>query len=403
MPNAKTDHPTTVIGDPCQLTELVTDTRQTNGPPIVDYGIAHSGLGHPPPPVHTRLIQTGTVIDYDDRDLVVRTAAGTTMGDLQSVLRQANQFFPVDADHDLTVGEVILHNVYGPLRVAYGSVSDLLLGLRYVDGLGRDVHVGGRTVKNVAGYDVTHFLVGSLGELGCVYEATLRTSVIPESVLSVQVHVEDPNKLDHCVTDLLTGDAWPTHMSLQSQRGTHILHLGFFGHPEGYPVQLRGLQSWIDRIAGVQLTETQVCSLDQDTQQRTDRRRWRRQASGLVKLIVPPAQSGVSCQACSDWASTDHRPLTIDCLPVHGCLFIGGPLDAQACQRLDEQVRQVADAVGGMRVWYARPGLTPAIAPFAPTGPDWALLGRVKQALDPLGLFNPGRFLPWPPPESDHR
>ena len=172
--------------------------------PLIDYGLAHAALGHAPPAPpaeHTRFAQEADpanrgILEHYVRDLTVRAAAGITIGDLQEALAATNQFAPIDADDDITLGEAIHHNMWGPLRVGYGSIRDLLLGLGYIDGEGRDIRVGGRTVKNVAGYDVTRFMVGSLGELGVVHEATLRTYAIPESVLEVEMTVKDPAIFD---------------------------------------------------------------------------------------------------------------------------------------------------------------------------------------------------------------
>ena len=141
MPDVTASNPTIEIDDPVALRDLVNDCL-ARANPLVDYGIAHAGLGHPPPPEHTRLSQQGGVIEHYERDLVLRAACGTPLGALQAALRPHNQFLPIDADPDLTLGEIINHNVYGPLRVSFGAVRDLMLGARYVDGKGRDIHVG---------------------------------------------------------------------------------------------------------------------------------------------------------------------------------------------------------------------------------------------------------------------
>lgn len=392
MPNAPASNPTVTIDGSDQLAELVRDCP-ADGSPIVDYGVAHGGLGHPPPDRHVRLVQQGDLIEHYERDLVVRAGAGVAVGRLRERLRGSNQFLPIDADDDVTLGEAVMHNVYGPLRVGYGSLRDLVLGLRYVDGSGGDIHVGGRTVKNVAGYDVSRFMVGSLGELGCVYEAMLRTSAVPQGVLIAEVCLDGPALIDAIVTDLLVSDAAPVQVSLRMRESAAVVRVGYFGHREGCRAGLESLKAFISGVPGVEIAGSRECLLDDDLSERSESRFWRREASSLVRVIVPPAVTGAVCEELSRWAS-EHINLNIEALPVHGCVFAGGGLDAGASVDLDEQVRRIVGRVGGVRIWHARPGGTEAIDPFGPPQPDWPLLARLKHAMDPAGIFNPGRFLP---------
>lgn len=382
-------NPTVTIDRPQQLVELV-DRCGNEGRPIVDYGLAHGGLGNPPPPQHVRLVLRGDVIEHHVQDLVVRAATGTTMGRLQAVLEQNNQFLPIDADEDLTLGEVILHNVYGPLRLAYGSARDILLGLRFVDGQARDIHVGGRTVKNVAGYDLTRLMVGSLGEMGCVYEATLRTSAVPEAVVEVRLAIDHLATVDRSMTNLLVSDAAPDHLSLQSQPTGSTAYLGYCGHPESCQARLDALEKFIEPVQGAAVQSSRIGTVQQDNQQRAGRRRWMRRTTALVKVLVPPVQTGATCNDMRQWITP---PLTIDALPAHGCIFLGGQLDADACHELEQQIQKSITPAGGLWIWYARPPGAETIEPFGPPQPDWPILARVKKTLDPMGIFNPGRLL----------
>lgn len=380
------------------------DVAMRDGMPLVDYGVAHAGLGHPPPDEHVKLTRTSDadnegVLEHYVRDLTVRAAAGVTMGALQAALRPTNQFLPIDADDDLTLGEVIDHNVYGPLRVGYGSVRDLLLGLRYIDGQGRDIHVGGRTVKNVAGYDVTRFMVGGLGQFGIVHEATLRTYAIPEHVLTVDLELDDPTDPCGRVTDLMLSDAAPVQMSLCRRPGTvgggcigqWIGRVAYFGRTTATAVQLRSLETLLDGFEGVHIRGSGQMTLEQDRAERAAQRAWRRNSGAVVKIIVPPAATGAACMALCNWAGGRHA-LHIDALPVHGCIFTGGELDAQLARRLDDGINNLIAAHAGMRTWHQRPPGAEDIAPFAPPQSDWPLLAKLKKTMDPQSIFNPGRL-----------
>lgn len=380
------------IDHPDDLSELV-KTCGSKGQPIVDYGVAHRGLGYSPPNEHVRLTQCGTVLEHDQRDLVVRVAAGTTVSELQTVLNTADQFLPIDADDDLTIGEVIQHNVYGPLRVGFGAARDWLLGLRYIDGMGNDIHVGGRTVKNVAGYDVSRLLIGSLGELGCAYEVTLQTSALPEAAATAEIILEDMAQIDLITTDLIAGDAAPSCLSLESRTHSSVMSVGYLGHADSCRTQLQMLESWVSSIPHLRAHQTHLCAFEQDTHHRTCRRQWRRKATGLVKLVVPPASTGQVCQTMKRNFSAE-ADISLDALPADGCLFVGGAMDAPACYQLNQLIGEIVTPIGGLWAWYAKPPNTASIASFSPPQADWTWLAKLKKTMDPRGLFNPGRFLP---------
>lgn len=384
-----------------------------SGTPLVDYGLAHHSLGHSPPEEHTLYQQqTDTpIIEHYVGDLTVRAAAGGTLSKLNEQLLASNQVAPIDADDDLTLGEIIHHNVYGPLRIGYGAVRDLTLGLSYIDHEARKITVGGRTVKNVAGYDVSRFMVGSLGELGIVSEATVRTHAVPSSVTQVDLHIDDPTVFDRHATDLMLSDASPIHFAysrrFDHQNGRHdatwVGHLAYFGEHTGCMIQVRSLETLVDGWVGVRIDGCGDLTFAADQTERTARRAWRRMVSALVKIIVPPAATGAVCVALAEFGVADTE-LHVDALPIHGCIFAGGELDADAAVRLDACINQTIQPHGGLRAWYARPdhndpgASDPAteIEPFAPVQPEWSILRQLKKTMDPNNLFNPGRFLNHP-------
>jgi glycolate oxidase FAD binding subunit len=400
--------PLITVDNPAALAALVADAAG-RGTALVDYGVAHAGLGHAPPARHQRFALrapdtggTGSaegVIEHYQRDFAVRVSAGATLGAVLAALRPQGQFLPLDADLDLTIGEAIAHNVYGPLRLGYGALRNLLLGLSYIDGLGREVRAGGRTVKNVAGYDLTRFMVGSLGQFGIIHEATIRTYAIPESVLIVDVHADDLVYLDAHLTEWLASDAVSTHMYLRWEEGRWLVRLGYFGALRGCAVQMRALEELLEHATNVRLAGTQNINLDEDRAQRVAHRAWRRspEVSAVVKVLIPPAVTGRVCQTILDWArgaGVEPPGPCINATPAHGKVVAGGRLSAAQALSLDQTIRATIDALGGARLWVRRPGDAPAIEPFYPAPTDLAMLVRLKKAMDPRGIFNPGRFVP---------
>lgn len=380
------------------LREFVSDCASKKLP-IVDYGVEHAGVGHAPPDTYARLDlrpfdSNNGVIEHYTRDLTVRASAAAKLGELQRALAPSKQFIPIDADDDLTLGEIINHHVYGALRCSYGSIRDLLLGLHFVDGQGRDIHVGGRTVKNVAGLDMTRLMVGSLGELGIVHEATLRTYAIPEEALLVDVEINDLAPLDELLPRWLVTEARPAALKLSNVTGKWTLRIGYFGRITGTTAQLRSLETLLDSCSplGAHIVGTGHRTVQADLTELALRRRWRRDVTSLAKVVVPPAKTGATCAALEKW-SRANGPIKVAAMPVHGCLFVGGNLDASGAIALDNEINRLITSVAGFRVWHRRPSDTAAIAPFAPAQPDWAIMAKLKQTLDPQRIFNPGRLL----------
>ncbi len=360
--------------------------------PLVDYGLAHRGLGHAPPTAHTKLRQHGGVIEHYRDDFTVTVNAGCTLGDLHRELVKAKQFLPVDAEDDLTIGEVITHNVHGALRVSYGGPRDLLLGLSYVDGLGRHITVGGRTVKNVAGYDVTRLMVGSLGELGVVTSATLRTYALPAGTVGVDLKLEDPQVMDEFLPQWLLTDARPAWLMMTKEDKKYVARIAYFGTSVACMTQLRSLETLLQRRRGISLAGTGADTFERDRLRRDTRGAWRRIVPAMAKVVVPPDHTGFICRALAEHPAGD-PDRQVEAFPMHGVVYVGGPLNPDAARRLDEQIAHITQPMAGFRVWYQRPTGAPDIEPVSPMPSDYAMLCRLKATMDPHNVLNPGRFL----------
>lgn len=131
-----------------------------------------------PRPNRTPLVPPGEV-ELFPRDMTVTASAAVTLRALQARLAGHGQYLPVDGDAGATLGELVERNSTGPLRLGYGAWRDLLLGVQFENGRGELVTAGGRPVKNVAGYDLTKFMVGQRGVFGRIVTLTTRTYRTP--------------------------------------------------------------------------------------------------------------------------------------------------------------------------------------------------------------------------------
>lgn len=129
-------------------------------------------------------------IEHHVRDMTATFAADVTLEAAQASLSQHIQWLPIDGDPQATLGQLVETNSTGPLRLGYGAWRDLLLGCQFRNGRGELITAGGRTVKNVAGYDLTKFMVGQHGVFGKIITLTTRTYRRPDAALLAQFEPE---------------------------------------------------------------------------------------------------------------------------------------------------------------------------------------------------------------------
>lgn len=118
-------------------------------------------------------------------DMTVTASADVTLAALQDHLASSGQWLPIDGNPSFPLGRLVLRNSTGPLRLGYGAWRDVLLGMQFRNGDGELITAGGRVVKNVAGYDLTKFIVGSHGIFGTPVTLTTRTWKRPTAALRV--------------------------------------------------------------------------------------------------------------------------------------------------------------------------------------------------------------------------
>jgi hypothetical protein len=123
---------------------------------------------------------------------------------LQTRLAKHDQWLPIDGDPTLPLCKLIETNSSGPLRLGFGAWRDLLLGMQFTTKSGQLITAGGRTMKNVAGYDLTKFMVGQYGIFGKIETITMRTYKRPTAALLVKTSIWDT-----LIGKLLPTDARP--------------------------------------------------------------------------------------------------------------------------------------------------------------------------------------------------
>ncbi len=172
------------IAEPASVDEVASALREANerGEAVIPWGAGqHMSLGNIPAryDLALRMTKLDRVLEYEPADLTITVESGITMGRLQSVLAEHGEFLPIDAPAEATAGGVLSAGLSGPSAHAYGLPRDWLIGCKIALADGTIVKAGGRVVKNVAGYDMQKLVVGSIGTLGVIAEATFKVAPLP--------------------------------------------------------------------------------------------------------------------------------------------------------------------------------------------------------------------------------
>ncbi len=295
------------------------------------------------------------IAPYNPVELVMTAKAGTTIAEINAELAKHGQFLPAecpDFDGRATIGGTLAANCNGAGRPFRGALRDLVLGCYLINGKGEHLRFGGTVLKNVAGYDVSRLQSGAMGTLGVIEEVSFKVLPRPamEITLSKSCSAEDAittmNKLAAGSTPL-SASAWVS--------GTLYLRLA------GAKTAVKAAMA---QLALTEADDSIWTSLNQLWQDCATEGRYRLS----VKSTAAPSGHAqiINWGGAERWISSDATLA---------------------------QMQQAAVKMGGEARWIG----TPREAEVNPAMPDAlkALQQRLKQSIDPRGVFNPGRLYSW--------
>lgn len=145
------------------------------------------------------------IVEHDPLNLIVTVEAGTSLAKAQNHLSKDRQFIALDPpfSKEATIGGIISTNSSGPKRYLYGTCRDFMLGLEIVLSNGDIVKTGGKTVKNVTGYDMNKLFIGSFGTLGIITQATFKVLPLPEDEKIIILSFTNLKDLISLIKDIL--------------------------------------------------------------------------------------------------------------------------------------------------------------------------------------------------------
>ena len=309
------------------------------------------------------------VRSYEPTELVVTVRAGEPLARLEALLAERGQqlaFEPPRFAPGGTVGGMVAAGLSGPGRIAAGALRDHVLGVRLLNGRGECLSFGGQMIKNVAGYDVSRLMAGSLGVLGVLLEVSLKVLPLPPASVTISLD---------CATQV---DA----LRRLSVWASQPLPIGATAWHDG--------QLWV-RLDGAAaaLRSARAALGGEALDPRAGASWWtsvRDQTHPFFDLDANARLRGVRLWRLS-------VPRGVPPLELSGETFVewGGALRWLRSREPIACVRQAAARVGGHATLMRGDGRERG--PFSPLPPALLQLHRrLKQAFDPERLFNPGRL-----------
>jgi glycolate oxidase FAD binding subunit len=347
------------------------------------------------------------VIDYPAADMTITVEAGITLAALRAVLAEKQQRLLVDAPEAdrATLGGIYATNTSGPRRFGSGRPRDQIIGVSFVNAEGAVIKGGGRVVKNVAGYDFPKLLTGSLGTLGILTQMTLKVRPVPEASALVWTCWPGVEELAGVLDRLNTSATRPVAVELLNPGGAHLVG-GRLGLPAaGWALAIgfednAGSVAWqLDQLRAELLHGHGGADVALHVRGEADfGPLW----SALTEFPVRtpgPVSFLANLRPSSVVAFVSELDPGLWAVQAHAGNGIvrGHALEADSPEA-------IAPELDRLRAWAVRDGGN-LILPRCPTAwkaglrvwgeprPDWTLAERVKHALDPKGVMNPGRFV----------
>ncbi|MSQ52220.1 MAG: glycolate oxidase subunit GlcE [Betaproteobacteria bacterium] len=301
------------------------------------------------------------ILAYEPSELVITARCGTPLEDIEAELDRNGQMLAFEPPHfgsDATIGGAVAAGLSGPRRASAGALRDFVLGVKLMDGRGEALTFGGQVMKNVAGYDVSRLVAGSLGTLGLILEVSLKTLPAPKAEVTLLLEMPE-DKAIH------TLNQWA-----------------------GRPLPLSAV-AWNDGDLGVRLSGAEAAVVVA--------------AEKLGGTRVEPAQAGRFWRGIREHTDpyfNNDKPLWRVSVPSNApplglpgeqLIEWNGALRWLATNAEARAIREAASTFGGHATLFR--GGDKAVGVFHPlSAPLMAIHRRLKNVFDPGGVFNRGRM-----------
>lgn len=414
--------------DEAQLAELLTLAGAGGAACYIAGGLTKQDWG-PAPARIDRLVSTAGLSgcsDVDPDNLTLSAAPGTTVAEARERAHAVDRILPLDPGHPgrATIGGVVATGDQGARAAGYGGLRDLVLGVRATLADGSAVKFGGRTMKNVTGYDMTKLFVGSFGILGVITEATFRllprfdsqaVAILPlpsldeakASVARIIASYLQPLALEVISADALPPDFASSTAKLPGGRaatgapaagGRPLLLAGFSGHRAAVDRSIKEVTEAHPGVAAQVLRDDAAETLYEHLA-----------ASGPeaggdrlgLRASVPISRALDMVAAAQTCAASNGLSVGFRAGAARGRVDLllatrdgSGPnTDAWFASVLSHMRAQAVSMGGSLFVTGGAALLPGGYDAWGDVGPSLAIMKRIKERFDPTGILNPGRFV----------
>ncbi|WP_202080960.1 FAD-binding oxidoreductase [Caldalkalibacillus salinus] len=369
--------------------------------------------------------QWNQTLDIDTDNMLAVVSPGVLTAHINQAAQEYGLMYPPDpsSSHVSTIAGNLAENAGGPKGLKYGVTKDYVIGLEVVTPEGEIIRTGGKTVKNVTGYDLTKLIVGSEGTLGVITEATLRLMPQPPASQTLMAMFEDIVDSGTAISKILSAGIIPAKMELMDQASIvaveeyeplglptdveALLLIELDGHPQAIAEEMTQVQTLCQEVGARQ---TKIAN---DTEEAQELWRARKLVSPAIVRVKPTKISEDATVPRSKIPDMFRRlkeikeKYQVD-LVVFGHAgdgnlhpnIIADKRDNEEMQRVEQAVGEIfeaAVALGG--TLSGEHGIGTMKAPFmelelGKVGLD--MMKRIKQSWDPNNILNPGKIFPEP-------
>jgi len=367
-------------------------------------------------------------------DFYVVVEPGVVYAQLNAFLKPYKFFFPpAPGSGDVaTIGGMVINNASGVNATKYGATRDYVMGLEIVLPTGEIIHAGTRTLKASSGYQLDRLMCASEGTLGVVTEINLRVVPLPKKTALAMAVFDDLEKAGQCVSDIIATPLIPASLELMDSiciravnKATNlglpeveaILLITVDGHPAAVKDEIEAVAEVCQKAGAIQLDYTDDPARIGEIQK--GRKAMipslsRFEPDKVTVMFaddmgVPPSQVPKAVKAFHD-IMAKYPGIYI---PTYGhagdgnlhTKFIMNPTDPDIWEKAEKANAEVFDAVlalGG--TVSGEHGIAITKAPYfkKERADSLAAMRKIKKALDPNNILNPGKMFDWPKPTVAH-
>lgn len=377
-------------------------------------------------------VRGGIVLDFslwdskliiDEENLIAIVSPGVITADINNAANEFGLMYPPDPSsaHVSTIGGNLAENAGGPRGLKYGVTKDYVLGLEIVTAEGKIVRTGGKTIKNVTGYDLTKLIVGSEGTLAIITEAILRLIPKPQASLTAMVLFDEIVDAGRAISKVLGSGIMPSKMEIMDQSSIiaveeyaslglpidveAILLVELDGHPLAIEEEMRRVSAACKNVGA------RSVHIAKDEKEETELWQARRLVSPAIVKIKPTKISEDATVPRSQIPEMFRRLKAIkEKYNLHLVVFghagdgnlhpniIADQRDHEEMRRVEmavEEIFKAAIELGGTLSGEHGIGTMKSSFMEMELGIDGlTLMKTIKTAWDPKNILNPGKIFP---------